>query len=69
VSSAFIDTNIFYNILFETSLTQMARKLLEEFEDRKFYTSLTVVNELLYIPQGNIIKLLEKLEGLIVYED
>jgi len=49
VSSVFIDTNIFYNILFETSLTQMARKLLEEFEDRKFYTSLTVVNELLYI--------------------
>ncbi len=49
MSSVFIDTNVFYNILFKTSLTQTARKLLEEFEDKKFYTSLTVVNELLYI--------------------
>ncbi len=36
MSSVFIDTNVFYNILFKTSLTQVARKLLEEFEDRKF---------------------------------
>jgi predicted nucleic acid-binding protein len=49
VSSVFIDTNIFYNILFKTSLTQTARKVLEELEDKKFYTSLTVINELLYI--------------------
>jgi predicted nucleic acid-binding protein len=28
VSDVFIDTNIFYNVLFKTSLTQTARKLL-----------------------------------------
>ncbi len=49
MSKVFIDTNIFYNILFETSLTQIARKLLEDYEESMFYTSLTVVNELLYI--------------------
>jgi len=49
VNKVFIDTNIFYNILFETSLTQEARKLLEDYEESKFHTSLTVVNELLYI--------------------
>ena len=49
MNKVFIDTNIFYNILFETSLTRVARKLLEDFEENKFHTSLTVVNELLYI--------------------
>ncbi len=49
MNGIFIDTSIFYNILFKTSLTQTARRLLEDHEDRKFYTSLTVVNELLYI--------------------
>ncbi len=49
MNKVFIDTNIFYNILFETSLTRKARKLLEDYEENKFYTSLTVVNELLYI--------------------
>ncbi len=49
MNKIFIDTNIFYNILFETNLTQVARKLLEEYEENLFYTSLTVVNELLYI--------------------
>ena len=49
MSSVFVDTSILYNILFETSLTEKARKTLEELEDRRFYTSLTVVNELLYI--------------------
>jgi predicted nucleic acid-binding protein len=49
VNGIFIDTSIFYNILFKTSLTQKARRLLEDYEDRKFYTSPTVVNELLYI--------------------
>ena len=49
MNKAFIDTNIFYNILFETSLTPTARRLLEENEDSILYTSLTVVNELLYI--------------------
>jgi predicted nucleic acid-binding protein len=49
VNRVFIDTNVFYNILFETSLTEKARKLLEDYEESMFYTSLTVVNELLYI--------------------
>ncbi len=49
MNGIFIDTNVFYNILFETSLTRTARRLLENYEDRKFYTSLTTVNELLYI--------------------
>lgn len=49
MSKVFIDTNIFYNILFETNLTHAAQKLLEDYEENKFYTSLTVVNELLYI--------------------
>ncbi|MEL9909036.1 MAG: PIN domain-containing protein [Desulfurococcus sp.] len=49
MSSVFVDTNIFYNILFKTSLTQTARNILEEFENRKFHTSLIVLNELLYI--------------------
>jgi len=49
VSKSFIDTNVFYNILFGTSLTQIARKLLEDYEESMFYTSLTVVNELLCI--------------------
>jgi len=49
VSSVFIDTNILYNILFKTNLTQIARRLLEELENRKFHSSTTVVNELLYI--------------------
>jgi predicted nucleic acid-binding protein len=44
-----VDTNVLYNILFKTSLTEKARKTLEELDDRRFYTSLTVVNELLYI--------------------
>jgi len=45
----FIDTNIFYNILFKTDLTQTVKRLLEELESRRFFTSTTVVNELLYI--------------------
>ncbi len=49
MSKSFIDTNVFYNILFGTSLTQIARKLLEDYEESMFYTSLTVVNELLCI--------------------
>lgn len=43
-SNVFIDTNILYNILFKTSLTQTSRKLLEEFENNRFHTSLTVVS-------------------------
>ncbi|WP_052296955.1 PIN domain-containing protein [Pyrolobus fumarii] len=49
MNGVFIDTNTFYNILFETRLTRTARRLLEDYEDIEFYTSLTVVNELLYV--------------------
>ena len=49
MNKVFIDTNIFYNVLFETKLTRTAWKLLEEHEESRFYASLTVVNELLYI--------------------
>jgi predicted nucleic acid-binding protein len=49
VSRVFIDTNIFYNILFETDLTGEARRLIESYEESRLYTSLTVVNELLYV--------------------
>ncbi len=49
MNKVFIDTNMFYSILFETGLTHTARKLLEDYEESVFYTSLTVVNELLYI--------------------
>ncbi len=49
MNNVFIDTNIFYNILFKTQLTDRARKLLIKLEDRSFYTCLIVINELLYI--------------------
>ena len=49
MSVIFIDTNVFYNVLFKTQLTNRSRKLLEDFEDWEFNTSLTVVNELLYV--------------------
>ncbi len=52
MNKIFIDTNIFYNILFETKLTQAAQKLLEDHEECLFHTSLTVVNELLHISTG-----------------
>ncbi len=52
MKGVFIDTNIFYNIIiFKTVLTQTAKNLLEDFEDKRFYTSITVINELLYILQ------------------
>ena len=63
MNKVFIDTNIFYNILFETSLTSKARKLLEEYEENKFHTSLTVVNELLYISVRKYYQTLRELRG------
>jgi len=63
VNKVFIDTNIFYNILFETSLTRRARELLEDYEENKFYTSLTVINELLYISTRKYYQTTEKLKG------
>jgi len=46
VIGIFIDTNVFYNILFKTRLTE---SLLEKFEEEPFYTSQVAINELLYI--------------------
>ena len=63
MNKVFIDTNIFYNILFETRLTQKARKLLEDYEENKFNTSLTVVNELLYISTRKYYQTLRELRG------
>jgi predicted nucleic acid-binding protein len=63
MSSVFIDTNIFYNILFKTSLTQTARKILEEFEDREFHTSLIVLNELPYIATRKYYQTIEGARG------
>ncbi len=63
MNKVFIDTNIFYNILFETDLTSEARKLLEDYEENKFYTSLTVVNELLYISARKHYQALGKIRG------
>lgn len=69
MNGIYIDTSIFYNILFKTSLTQTARRLLEDYEDRKFYTSLTVVNELLYIATRKQYQATGKPEDLTAYED
>ncbi len=49
MTGIFLDTNILYNVLFRTQLTTKAIDLLVDNEDRRFYTSITVVNELLYI--------------------
>ena len=64
MNKVFVDTNIFYNILFETSLTRKARKLLEDYEGNKFYTSLAVVNELLYISARKYYQTLGESRGL-----
>jgi len=63
VNKVFIDTNIFYNILFETSLTRKTRELLENYEENQFYTSLTVINELLYISTRKYYQTTENLKG------
>ena len=63
MNKVFIDTNIFYNILFKTNLTRKARKLLEDYEENKFYTSLTVINELLYISIRKYYQTTEELKG------
>ena len=43
----FVDTNIFYNFLFETELSAKARAVLES--STPLVTSFTVLNELVYI--------------------
>ena len=63
MNKVFIDTNIFYNILFETSLTRKARMLLEDYEENTFYTSLTAINELLYISTRKYYRAMEELIG------
>ena len=48
-----LDTNIFYNFLFETELTDKTVKILE-FEEPLF-TTFTVINESLYIISRKIV--------------
>ncbi len=45
--TVFIDTNVFYNILFETEYVEISQHLLETIPDP--VTSYTVVNELIFI--------------------
>ena len=59
----FIDTNIFYNILFETEITYKARKVFKLKED--FATSFLVVNELIYVSMR---KIAEREFGIKSYE-
>ncbi len=49
-----LDTNIFYNFLFETELTDKTVKILE-FEEPLF-TTFTVINESLYIISRKIVE-------------
>jgi len=42
-----IDTNVFYNFLFETELTEKATKIFEL--EEPLFTSFTVINETLYV--------------------
>ena len=45
--TVFIDTNVFYNVLFETEYADLSQHLLETIPDP--VTSYTVVNELIFI--------------------
>lgn len=42
-----VDTNVFYNFLFETELTEKATKIFEL--EGPLFTSFTVINETLYV--------------------
>ena len=42
-----VDTNVFYNFLFETELTEEATKIFEL--EEPLFTSFTVINETLYV--------------------
>jgi len=42
-----VDTNVFYNFLFETELTEKATKIFEL--EEPLFTSFTVINETLYV--------------------
>ncbi|HIP75246.1 MAG TPA: PIN domain-containing protein [Thermococcus paralvinellae] len=60
----FVDTNIFYNFLFETELSSRAKEIIEM--PYELVTSFTVLNELVYI---SIRKLTEKRYGTRDYFD
>ena len=59
-----LDTNVFYNFLFETELTDKAAGILEM--DEEFCTTFTVLNELVYIISR---KLAERKYGIRSYYD
>ena len=58
----FVDTNIFYNIFFETELSLPAKELIET--PSNLVTSFTVLNELIFI---SVRKLAEKRYGIKNY--
>ncbi|WP_206205520.1 PIN domain-containing protein [Thermococcus sp. MV5] len=60
----FVDTNIFYNFLFETELSPRAKEIIEM--PYELVTSFTVLNELVYII---IRKLTERRYGIRNYFD
>ncbi len=43
MSGIFIDTNIFYNVLFKTKLTETVKRLLEKHEEEQFCISQIVI--------------------------
>ncbi|RLI84818.1 MAG: hypothetical protein DRO98_08160 [Archaeoglobales archaeon] len=47
-----VDTNVFYNFLFETELTEEATKIFEL--EEPLFTSFTVINETLYVVSRKI---------------
>ncbi len=57
-----LDTNVFYNFLFEAELTDKAAEILEMNEE--FYTTFTVLNEVVYVISR---KLAEKKYGIRSY--
>ena len=59
-----LDTNVFYNFLFETELTDKATRILET--DEEFCTTFTVLNEVVYIISR---KLAERKYGIRSYYD
>ncbi len=57
-----LDTNVFYNFLFETELTDKAVEILEM--DEEFCTTFTVLNEVVYVISR---KMAEKKFGIRSY--
>jgi len=48
----FVDTNVFYNVLFDTKFTPAATKFIEQ--QQELATSFAVVNELVFVSVRNL---------------